>query len=71
MGDLNNKDLFSIASPFRDQKKEGPPVLDQIGEVIKRLWGRELELKFQLKRWRLTSRLKVSKTRWGWKWGNK
>lgn len=63
MGDVNNKNLFSIASSFQDQRKEGTPVLDQTGEMINRLWGRELELKFQLKWWRLTSRLKVSKMR--------
>lgn len=34
MGGLNNKDLFSIASPFWDQRKEGTPVLDQTGQGV-------------------------------------
>lgn len=51
-GDLHHKDLSltvvrCTASPFWDQREEGITMLDQIGELINRLWGRELELKFQ------------------------
>lgn len=53
--------VSSIAGLFWEQREEGIQLLGETGEVTDRLWGRELELKFQFQpKWQsLTPSVKV------------